>query len=273
MQNSMKTLNHIFWIFLFAVAISACSKDSEPCDPNDEESPCYAGVSGHGKFLLVEVKQNGANHAKYEYDQQNRTTVIYTYDPDGSLDLTTMYSYANGDFPKTVTAKSKSGDIVVEEYTFGNDGRPVSMVQTASGDGSTVAVDYQFSYSKNTMIETIIPREEDAIIIMNTYTYDDNGNLLSIVSTGDGQWVITVEQGNFDDKIAMGYYGNPMAWKYPGKNNHRTLKATDKMLGVTADYVYKYTYNAAGHPIKTEVYNKGSDVVVNTFTQRYIPAK
>ena len=268
----MKTLNHIFWIFLFAVAISACSKDSEPCDPNDEESPCYAGVSGSGKLLLAEEKNNGIVVRKYEYDNQNRMTVAYSYDTDG-LYLTTTYSYSGGDFPKTVTLKSNSGKTAVQEYTFGKEGRPVSMVESSPGNRDDIPIDHTYSYSKNTIVQTSIAREKDPGIYVDTYTYDDKGNLLSIVYTLDGQWSMTVEQGNYDDKIAAGYYGNPMAWLFPGKNNFGTLKVTDKVLGVTADQVWKYTYNNAGYPITAKLYNNGSDAVVESSMFTYKPAK
>ncbi len=270
----MKTLNHIFWIFLFAVAFSACSKDSEPCDPDDEESPCYGGVSGQAKLLLTEIKRNGLAYYKYEYDNKNKMTVAYFYDEKGSLFLTQMYTYSGGDFPVKTTNKSltASGNFVWD-YRLGSDGRPTSMLQTFPDDPDSTPVDYTFSYSKNTMVETGIPRTKDPHVMVNTYTYNDNGNLLSIVFTQDGDWLTTIEQGNFDDKIASSYYGNPIAWKFPGKNNHGTEKITSKNAAMSQDHIWKYTYNNAGYPITAKVFDKGSDVLVVSYTYSYKPAK
>lgn len=272
----MKACNHILWLFFIAVTFGSCSKDGDNCDPTDKESPCYAGPSGNGeKLLFVESKINGTVRSTHEYDDRNRATIVYTYGPDGVLELTTTYTYTNasGDFPAVIKGEAKKGDIAVEDYTFGSDGRPVSMVQTVSTDSDQVPIDHQYSYSKNKMMETIIPREESPGIYVNTYTYDDNGNLLSIEFTLNGQFVSTVEQGNFDDKIAVGFYGNPHAWKFPGANNHQTLKATSSILGVVTDQIWEYTYNNDGYPITAEVFDNGSDVLVESHTYRYKPAK
>lgn len=270
----MKASIHILWLCFIAAAFASCAKDDNNCDPDDKESPCYAvGPGGGSKFLLVEAKTNGKTSAVYEYDNQNRATVIKVYSPEGALELTTTYTYQNHGFPSVVQAKNKDGKIAMEEYTFGSDGKPVSMVLHAPGDSKDIPLDYQFSYSNNKLVETIIAREEEPSIYVNTYTYDGNGNLLSIEYSVDGQWGATVEQGNFDDKIAVGLHGNPLAWKFPGANNHQTLKATSAILGVTTDQTWKYTYDNAGYPLTAEIYDSGSDVAAETHTYHYKPAK
>lgn len=43
----MKNHFYLLCIAIFAILLGGCSKN-EDCDPNDEESPCYAGIGGGG---------------------------------------------------------------------------------------------------------------------------------------------------------------------------------------------------------------------------------
>jgi len=269
LKASMQMLGLLFMVAIFA----SCAKNENDCDPDDIESACYTGPAGAGKLLLAEAKTNGKTSAVYEYDSQNRPTVIHTYNAEGTRELTTTYTYTNADFPAVVTGKNKNGAVAVEEYTFGNDGRPVTMVQTVSDESGVLTQNYQFSYSDSKLIETIVAVTDNPTTYVNTYTYDDNGNLLSIVYQVDGQWWATVEQSNYDDKIGVGTNGNPLAWKFPGVNNHQAVKSSSALVGSVTNDIWKYTYNDAGYPLTAEIYSAVNGILIATHAYSYIPAK
>ncbi len=97
-----------------AFSFSACSKDDD-CDPEDRDSPCYAEPSASDKLLTVKAKINGKTVSIYEYDNQDKATVISTFHPDGTRGLTTTYDYTNRDFPSTARGENKNEAIVIKE--------------------------------------------------------------------------------------------------------------------------------------------------------------
>lgn len=248
------TINSITWLCCVILLLVSCSKPDD-CDTQKDDSPCYAGTSTGDKLLIVETRINGNTSSLHEYDNQNRTTAISTYEPDGAQALLTTYTYADHDFPISVRGKNKDGDVVVKKYVYGSNGRPVSAVATIISDPESIPLDYQYVYSKNRLIETIIPRRENEPILVNTYLYDEKGNLLSLETAGDGLWYSTVEQGSFDDKHSNYLHGNPEAWMFPGVNNHQTIRSKSRLLGIFSDQKYKYTYNNVGYPVKAEIYD------------------
>lgn len=263
----MKTNATILWIFFISLVCGACTKDEE-CDPNDERSSCYAGPIGDAALLLTEIKTNGVTTGRYSYDDQGRANIVHSYDKQGGLIMTTTYTYTNGNTPTMVRVETAEGDVIIEQYTLGSDGRPIAMVQTMPTDDDHVPADYKFAYTATTLVETVIARESDPAIYVNTYTFDENRNLRSLEFTLNGEWAGTIEQSNYDSKIAVGYHGNPQAWKYPGANNHQRLTASAAGVGTTTDQIWKYTYNDAGYPISAAIHTP-DDVLVETMTYHY----
>lgn len=272
----MKTMiQKAVWLFLIAVAFTSCAKDDD-CDPTDEESSCYVGPPGGAKgdmFLLTEQKINGKTVARYEYDGQNRMTRSYPYDADGVNNITISYTYnANGLLTVTNFTNQDGENFLREEYSYGGGDYPVSMVQTQPNLSDGTPIDWQFTYSNNRLAsETAIPRDEDALVITMAYNYDSNGNLVSWEQKADGEWLSTLEYGDYDDRVFIAKYGNPYFWKASNSNanNPRTEKTTSQATSANKDVVITYTYNNAGYPTKADVYNRGSDVVVETREYNY----
>ena len=156
----MKTSINIIKLLCFTVLLfTSCSKDHD-CDTTDEHSACYAGVGMSDKLLVTETKTNGKTSSLHEYDDSNRTTTVVVFDRDGSLALTTTYTYADHEFPISVHAENKEGAILLKKYIYGADGKPVSAVASVTNNPKDIPLDYQYVYSKNKLVETITPRKK-----------------------------------------------------------------------------------------------------------------
>ncbi len=197
-------------LFLAVFALAGCTKDDESCDPNNEESPCYAGPSG-GKLLLIEQKINGKTIGKFEYDNQNRMIRNYPYGADGVNKTTISYTYDNNGRLSVTNHTNEDGENSArEEYSYGSGDRPVSMVQTTPNRPDDTPIDWQFTYNNDLLVsETATPREEDPLVLTMDYIYDNKGNLLSWEQKADGEWLTTIEYGDYDNKISFAKYGNP----------------------------------------------------------------
>lgn len=261
------------WLLFVATAFTSCAKDDD-CDPTDEEGPCYVGPSGGADLLLlIEQKINGKTVARYEYDDQNRMTRNYPYGADGANNTTIAYTYnADGLLAITNFTNQAGENFIREAYSYGDGDTPVSMVQTQPSRSDDTPIDWQFTYSNNRLVsETAIPRDDDALIITMTYTHDSKGNLVSWEQTAEGEWLTTLEFGDFDNQPFIAKHGNPYFWKAGNSNanNPRAEKTTSQATSANKDLVITYTYNRAGYPTKADVYNRGSDVVVETREYSY----
>lgn len=72
------------WLFFIVLAITSCSKKEE-CDPEDEESPCYAGLSGKGKGTSecsYKVKIEGLETLPNQFGKDK---IVITTETEGDL--------------------------------------------------------------------------------------------------------------------------------------------------------------------------------------------
>ena len=254
------TVQKTVWLLLAAATLTSCAKNDNPGIDNDGDTP--------GTLLLAtEAKLDGETLARYEYNAQNQLIAGHAY-LNGQHSSTAEYSYDDRGRLSVITNSLADGSsISTIEHTYaGNDDKPVSAV-TTSYVGEVVQWDITYSYSGNQMTETII-QPAPAPEFVTVYTYTANGDILSVETTLGGIWAGTTEYGDYDDKNSPSILGNPFAWKVPSRHNHRSLKSTGPE-GVTEDKVYKYTYNDSGYPVKTEIYNRGEDEVVQTIETSY----
>ncbi|SFS89612.1 hypothetical protein [Sphingobacterium wenxiniae] len=259
----MKTIiKKTIWLFFITIVVTSCSKDKEYCDPNDEESPCYAGpsaVSPGDKLLLVEWKVNGKIIETYQYNTQNLLTDVRNPETGGGFDLTRDNT---GKLIRLDHLAAGGNVHLREEYSYGGTGdKPVSGILYSPNDNND-PLTIRYTYSQNTVTQTFID-EDDGGTVTNTYTFDNKGNLINanLVTTGS-----IIENGNYDDKNGN-LASQPWPWKFSAVNNPQAIKTTSP--GWVTDQIYKYTYNQAGYPMKAEVYNRGSDVAVQTHEYFY----
>ena len=254
------TFQKTVWLLLAAATLTSCAKNDNPGIDNGRDTP--------GSLLLVtEARLDGETLARYEYNTQNQLIAGRAY-LNGGHSSTAEYTYDDRGRLLVVTNTLADGSLIstVEHAYAGNDDKPVSAV-TTSHVGDVVRWDITYSYSDNQLTETVI-QPAPAPEFVTVYTYTDNGDILSVETTLGGIWAGTTEYGDYDGKNSPSMLGNPFAWKVPSRHNYRSFKSTDSE-GVTEDKVYKYTYNDAGYPVKTEIYNRGEDEAAQTIEYSY----
>ena len=261
---SKENLN-ILWAISFVLILGSCSKDSGNCDPNDETSPCYAGVPAGAQLLLVETRKNGITELKFDYDAQNRIIKRYIYAEEGGLH-TEHHTYKD---KKLITVRRMAGEDLVmgEEYFYGTGDKPISAVLT--NNKNEIDVNVTYSYSGSDVTETSYDTEGN-LLGTNTYTFDEKGNPLMRKTGSLGHSLVEI-LGDYDNN-PYAFTNHPWAWKTGSTNNprsySRTLEGMD-VPGANVDQVWEYTYNDAGYPIKAEVFDRESDALVETHTFIY----
>ncbi len=254
----MKTTRKTMWLCLVAIATVSCSKEG--------------GIGGGGltsdDLLLTESTVDGILKARYEYDGQNRLTTLHGYDDDGALQTTVTYTYNNKGLLTAAEITNVDLEIeYIETYTYGDSDRPTSSKTTFAPEDAGNVITTTFTYSANQTVElTAIPEGYTSETI---YTYDNNGNLLSIAVSADGQQVSLIEYGDYDNKKAAGKNGNPYPWRFNSPNNYQSVKATTPYAASNYDRVHKYTYNGEDYPTKMEIYNREGNTLVETHTYSY----
>ena len=258
-----KHIVYFIGALLLAFSFSSCSK-KDTCDPNDKDSPCYTGIGSGIKLLLTEQKINGKVVVRFEYDDQNRRIrdiyetgpIEYSYNAKGLLSVTVY--------------KDETGKVTQrEDYTYGSDNNPVSMVISIPSRNDDIPIDVQYTYSKNKIIATSIPRHPDGNITTNTFLFNEQGNLTSVITAMEGQQSIN-SWSEFDKKTAAAIQGDPYYWRN-SKNNAQRFQATSSVYNLDQKWVY--TYNTQGYPIKALVYNDGSKDVAEEHIFSYKDAK
>lgn len=253
----MKTRSKILGLIFMVAAMTSCSKDSD----ND-------GLPDGDALLLVESKLNDIVSARYDYDSQNRLVKLYSHDEAGVHRTDITYRYNNNGQLASVEMVNVTGEIeYTETYTYEDGNRPTSSQTIFDPRDAENAITTTYSYSENKVVEkTNIPGGYTSEV---TYTTGDNGNLLSIETSSDGQWVSTTSFEDYDNKHAAGRLGNPHAWKFNSPNNYQLEKTTTSFDAGNRERVLKYTYNSDGYPTKMEVYNREDNALVETHTYSY----
>jgi hypothetical protein len=262
--------NMIMLLTGMGLLVSACSKSHEDCDPNDQESACYAGPNGNQKMLLTEEIRNGKTELVFEYDDQNRVNINYIYPRDGGARQSQHFTYNQADQLITVDHRKGSEHIYSEKYTYGANGNPTSAVWEY--DDTDVSI--QYTYVENTVTETAISPDGD-VIGLNTYSFDSKGNPSKIIFSGGGITQSTQEFGDYDDRPYR-FTNYPWTWKLKSINNAKNYKLTANVPGgptITIQQKWEYTYNGAGYPIEAKVYDLPSNELTETRTYLYKAAK
>lgn len=265
-----KTLNKIAWLCCAMIALTSCSKD-DSCDPNDEHSACYAGLLADGQLLLTEERVNGIMELAFEYDEHNRVSVYQIHSRDGSGVNTARFTYNSKGLMTGVVHSNSNGTQYREDYVYSSEDRPISGTWTFPDYISTI----QYSYNKNTTTETVFSSKGE-VLAVNTYEFDEMGeNIKKIVITQEGIWSTTHLYEDYDDKHYR-FTNYPWSWKTGAINNAESHSLTGNIGGgaaVLVNQIWKYSYNQAGYPVKAEIYNKGSDEIVEIREYSYIKAK
>ena len=191
--------------------------------------------------------------------------MLRDHNPEGAKTVNFLYD----DNGRMIRATLKSNQVTTrEDYTYGNGNKPLSAVWTGQADESGTAM-VQYTYTKNTCVEAVVPEEGKAY--SNVYTFDDKGNLVSEEVFIGLDWMYTKGiYGDFDDKHSAQSH-QPWHWKWNKINNNRSYFLSGK--DITMSHAIEYTYNDAGYPIKADVYEKQSGGLVESRTFIYKKTK
>ncbi len=258
----MKTkFNKIVWLCFITMAMISCSKDND-CDPTDENSPCYAGIGSGEELLLTEEKINGRTEMRFEYNDRNQVVVRHVHGVDGNV-VREDFTY-NGDKITKVERRSNGQLVMSEEYLYGNGDKPTTGVQ--KNNKGEVLTNIIYTYSGNNVTETSFNMEGEQVGV-NTYTHDNTGkNIIKAVTNILNVTAFTLEYDDYDDRPCR-YTNYPWAWKVGSVNNAQSYSLTSQGAGgaiLTKNDRWKFTYNDSGYPEKAEVYDKGSNALVET---------
>src|SRR5690606_33144247 len=220
-------------------------------DPDDEESPCYAGVEFGNRLLMIEEKMNGKTELRFEYNDQNQVILRHVHGIDGNL-TSENFTY-NGNKLTKMERKFNGQLIMSEEYSYGTANKPTTAVlKDAEGK---INVNMIYTYSGNSVTETSFDTAGNQLGI-NTYTSDDKGNQLTRQITSGGN-SMSETLSDYDDKPNR-YTNYPWAWKVSSINNEQSYLQSVQIPGgavTTRNVRWEYKYNEAGYPSEAKVYD------------------
>lgn len=138
--------------------------------------------------ILSYVKSNEKNNTYYTYnsngklvrEQTGNDYTYYTYDAKGNnLVLATLKKDYKGEVPELYDSSLTCFDTVC--YTYDDKGR---VTKEENSDGSSIS--YEYDTTGNITKETnVTVKDNTSKTTVNTYTYDDMGNLLTTQSEND----------------------------------------------------------------------------------------
>ncbi len=192
-----------------------------------------------GQTTKVVKKEHGntQNHAEYLYNEEtgwlvekeiaSSATVEYEYTDMGSVDMVkvsngVMRNYIRDDLERTTSIVIDGGDSFGYEYY---------------GDGAIKAVIYptgdirtDYTYDNANRVKTIVSKKGSTVLHQASYTYDGNGNILTITGTDP----VTYTYDSMNRLASETRNGTTTTYEYDSRDN--LVKET------TGSTVTEYTY-------------------------------
>lgn len=254
MKNStMKKMMIALCIGIFTIA--ACSKKNGPGGPSDSNT-----------LLLSEIIVGDAVIQRLEYNDKNLVTKQILYS-DSKHVGTRTYTYNSANLPVRIVNNINNTDPIIEDYIYDSKGIIQTGTLTTGDDGWSMT----FKKEKNSLIHTSISSDGELINI-NTYTFDDKGNLLKMEFTNNGVSAGVNEWFGYDNKKGVaGSIGDAVFMLFSSPNN--PTKSRHSYLNTVIEYDYQFTYNDAGYPTIMTRYKKDTKEIVDITNYKYIPAQ
>lgn len=210
---------------------------------------------------VISARYSNGTYIAYEYDADNRLTLVKNYNAAGAVLDSYAYTYdANSNRTSVVTG---SGTISYQYDALNQ------LTQETLLDGTTITYEYDAAgnRTKKTVGANVTNYTYDngnqlTAVNGQTYTYDSNGNrtsngpktyvynevnqLVEVKNTG-GSTIATFTYDDQGKRISMTVSGSTSNFHYSGDN---VVYVTDGNNTVTAEY----TWDAAGKPV-TMTYN------------------
>ncbi len=169
-----------------------------------------------------------ANTADADAGENAENTILYTYDTEGRI-------------------TSEADDFSSTTYVYTDDGRLASVTES-SLDGPTVVLAYQYN---DAGLRTATSATIDGVAdYVDEYTYDADGNLVSIVQHGVDQQDVDAGNAVAEKQIDLAY------------NDAGQLVSVDRYLDGQLAVEADYSYDTAGRLIEL-VYHQGATILAS----------
>jgi hypothetical protein len=231
-------LNRLFLWSVLLLLLHACKKPD---------------TSDNNEYVVQDVYINGKKTYSYNYnDKWQMTRSAYTYSVSSRMSATEQVDYfynSDGRLERTETVNYNIGlSSHRAEYTYDSQGQLTLYKDYFKSTGELYFMD-EYSYNGQTIIRT---RTSSSSVQVNTYTLDDRGNIVKVVTdnTGPGAIDYSEEWLDYDDKVNI--IGMPGVGDVTSKNNYRRYikqeagqSAVETLIGLT--------YNNAGYVIERKI--------------------
>ena len=198
----------------------------------------YDLIDRLGKYK--EVGPNGYEHSvTYTYDERNNLSKLV--ETINSTERVTDYAYDGENRIKTVTVNG-----ITRTYTYDAYGR-ITRMEDKQGETSLQTVVYTYhdtAERASTQIATMRTTRGTAVDVVYSYTYDGNGNILTI-SDGTNTTSYVYDSANQLIRENNQGAGKTWTWVYDNAGN------------ITSRKEYAYTTGDLGTPIDTIPYTYG----------------
>ncbi|MEE9318874.1 MAG: hypothetical protein V3U76_00350 [Granulosicoccus sp.] len=267
-SNLKKAAGHVLAGITLITMLAACnssSKSDADADANSGEAPARSAVdNGYVVSSLESFDSAGALEDSYEYVIDYDENTISMHDvqlPERPVE--TLYKYDTNGYLSDVT-RYRSGEIdATEKYEWDTNDRLQSITNEITIDTRTIQIIYQFAYDEN---NRIISRQKQFVdsgdVETASFTYDANGNLASVIHTGNDELTtFSYNEQNQRTGAILTLDGEDFTatTQYDANGNIMSTDETDQ----SGELFYRgeFTYEVASEPVPNLL----------LFSQRYFP--
>lgn len=223
----------------------AYGTDGNPVSSSDGESKTktfeYDAFGQPSKIVSAEGIET-----RFQYDANGNKTREETYSSTGILASRTDYEYDALDKPVTKIVKTGADSSISAHTAYDANGNVVSERIGANAETRTAYDELGRPKSKRVIADPNDPSKD----IVTSYSYDRNGNLLSVTDPLGN--VTSYVYDGYDRKIRMtDPLGITTNWTYD-KSGNPTYEVVASSSGVPAKRMWN-TYDALGRAVKTFV--------------------
>jgi hypothetical protein len=262
-----------FICFLLVIGINSCEKESEssdPCRDNTKIRQVNADtltleqITYTGDCMVSEFIQE-FSYKKYTYNLQGR--LIKT---EQAITLNPLSCFMPTPSPdETYTDPRKAKITQYHAYEYDDEGKLIKKLNYFLNGEQFRLVFYQtFDYENDLIKQLNRYTPQGELTEKNTYTYDENGNIIRDESffreTGTSFVLMYTNEYMFDDKVNpyLIFENEGIPGVYTNRNNIIKNTYINNYSGEGYSYTtdYSYEYNASGLPVKlnnlTFIYGK-----------------
>ena len=175
----MKRLSFIL-VLVFVLTLVSCGDGDGNVSGGSGDNGGGQGyrIASTATYRLYPTESTQPSTIKNHYDSNGFCTRTESFNPDGTLSSTSIYSYNDSRWRIRRESNSVTGNTTVEfEYEFGENSVRIIGHYSGAGTINTLIEEHIYSGDRITQINVYL---ENALYQIDTYNYDSSGRLLSI---------------------------------------------------------------------------------------------